>query len=492
MTADFTTEDGTAHAGADYSATTGTLALGAGATTGTIEVSVMGDAAPRSNGTFSVRLQNVAGAALARPRASGAIVRRPRSADLAVGLSCAGTAVAGRTVECTVTVVDGRSTRPSVVVSAELPSGLRNVSNAGDCVTVFPCSFDSLPALQGRSLISTFSVSSSLPAAPVSLAVRAASTARDPGLADNVATASVAVSRVADLAITSTAPPIVEAGQELAYAIAVTNRGPSATTGVVVHHPTTPGLELVSVTGACTALPCNLSAIDLTSRTLTARYRVRPTYSGANPLSSTASTASAEPDPDLSDHFSVASTTITPRSLARDLLWHHQVAGDLYVWFLKDTVTFDGAHLTPSRFSPTRGGRSAASPTSTATAARTCSGTTRQPASSTCGFMTGTVAQRRRVPGLPPVSPTRAGRSVRRRTSTVTATPTFCGTTRRRATCTLWFHGRDGGRRRRLPHPEPLRRHAVADPRGSRLERRRRARPPLGTTRERAISTCGR
>ena len=30
-----------------------------------------------------------------------------------------------------------------------------------------------------------------------------------------------------------------------------------------------------------------------------------------------------------------------------DVLWHHQVTGDLYVWFLDGTVTTSGSYLTP-------------------------------------------------------------------------------------------------------------------------------------------------
>jgi N-acetylneuraminic acid mutarotase len=37
----------------------------------------------------------------------------------------------------------------------------------------------------------------------------------------------------------------------------------------------------------------------------------------------------------------------------QDLLWHHQGAGDLYVWFLNGTVVTGGSYLTPSRFSDT-------------------------------------------------------------------------------------------------------------------------------------------
>ncbi len=36
-----------------------------------------------------------------------------------------------------------------------------------------------------------------------------------------------------------------------------------------------------------------------------------------------------------------------------DILWHHQITGDLYVWFLNGTVTTGGGYLTPSRLADT-------------------------------------------------------------------------------------------------------------------------------------------
>jgi hypothetical protein len=37
-----------------------------------------------------------------------------------------------------------------------------------------------------------------------------------------------------------------------------------------------------------------------------------------------------------------------------DILWHHPVTGDLYVWTLEGTVTVGGRYLTPSRMADTR------------------------------------------------------------------------------------------------------------------------------------------
>ena len=36
------------------------------------------------------------------------------------------------------------------------------------------------------------------------------------------------------------------------------------------------------------------------------------------------------------------------------MLWHHQLSGDLYVWYLDGTVTTSGSYLTPRSFADTR------------------------------------------------------------------------------------------------------------------------------------------
>src|SRR5205085_1415728 len=55
---DFATADGTAHAGTDYQATSGTLLFASGQTTATISVPIIGNTILQSNRTFSVSLSN--------------------------------------------------------------------------------------------------------------------------------------------------------------------------------------------------------------------------------------------------------------------------------------------------------------------------------------------------------------------------------------------------------------------------------------------------
>ena len=97
VTVDYATADGTATAGADYTATLGTLAFAAGETTKTISVPVLDDAHDEGEETLTLTLSNAAGAALADARATGTIANTdPLQAEW---LARFGRTVAGQMVE---------------------------------------------------------------------------------------------------------------------------------------------------------------------------------------------------------------------------------------------------------------------------------------------------------------------------------------------------------------------------------------------------------
>ena len=64
----YATADGTAKAGQDYAAKTGTVTFGPGETTKQIPIAISADTANESDESFSVALSNASGAALAAPR----------------------------------------------------------------------------------------------------------------------------------------------------------------------------------------------------------------------------------------------------------------------------------------------------------------------------------------------------------------------------------------------------------------------------------------
>ena len=73
VTVQYATADGTATAGADYTAVSGTLTFRAGTTTATIEVSILDDGTGEEPETFTVTLRNATGATLSDAAATGTI-----------------------------------------------------------------------------------------------------------------------------------------------------------------------------------------------------------------------------------------------------------------------------------------------------------------------------------------------------------------------------------------------------------------------------------
>ena len=73
VTVDYATADGTATAGADYTATSGTLTFAAGETAKTVSVPVLDDTLNEGSETFSFRLSNATGARIADGEATGTI-----------------------------------------------------------------------------------------------------------------------------------------------------------------------------------------------------------------------------------------------------------------------------------------------------------------------------------------------------------------------------------------------------------------------------------
>ena len=73
VTVDYATADGTATAGADYTATSGTLTFAAGETAKTVSVPVLDDAIDEGSETFTLTLSNATGARIADGEATGTI-----------------------------------------------------------------------------------------------------------------------------------------------------------------------------------------------------------------------------------------------------------------------------------------------------------------------------------------------------------------------------------------------------------------------------------
>jgi uncharacterized repeat protein (TIGR01451 family) len=131
VTVQYATADGSATAGSDYTAASGTLTIPAGSTSGFISIAVKGDTLLEPDETFEVNLSNATNAAIGDAQGGGTIQNDDvASADLAITKTAPpGTYRAGGQVTYTMTVINnGPDAAQSVVVTDNLPPQVDFVS----------------------------------------------------------------------------------------------------------------------------------------------------------------------------------------------------------------------------------------------------------------------------------------------------------------------------------------------------------------------------
>ncbi len=125
------------------------------------------------------------------------------------------------------------------------------------------------------------------------------------------ASVTTPVVSTADLSVSKTGPVSAVAGTNVTYTITVLNAGPGQATAVSLTDPTPPGLTLASVTGACTALPCNLGTLaNDETRTVAVTYAIPVNYSGSDPIVNTATVTTTSEDTVPVNNSASASTAI--------------------------------------------------------------------------------------------------------------------------------------------------------------------------------------
>jgi chitinase len=131
ITVGYTTTNGTATAGTDYTAASGTLTFAAGVTTQTIAVKVAGDTTVEPDETFTVTLTNPTGATLSRATAT-ATIKNDDTAPAQIGPTVAYSVVndwgTGHTANMAVTA--GQTNLSSWTVEFDSPATIVNVWNA--------------------------------------------------------------------------------------------------------------------------------------------------------------------------------------------------------------------------------------------------------------------------------------------------------------------------------------------------------------------------
>jgi ribosomal protein L35AE/L33A len=133
VTVNFATANGTATAGQDYTANTGTVTFAAGTTTRTVTVTVTGDTTVEANETFNVNLSNPVNATIADTQAVGTITNDDGTPTLAINDVTVTEGNSG-TVNAvfTVTLGGGAASQPVTVVF----NTSNNTATAGQDYTV--------------------------------------------------------------------------------------------------------------------------------------------------------------------------------------------------------------------------------------------------------------------------------------------------------------------------------------------------------------------
>ena len=90
MTVAYATSNGTATAGSDYTATSGTLTISAGATSGTFNVPVLADALDEDNETATITLSNATNATISDSTATLTITDDDATPSLSIADVTAG------------------------------------------------------------------------------------------------------------------------------------------------------------------------------------------------------------------------------------------------------------------------------------------------------------------------------------------------------------------------------------------------------------------
>jgi uncharacterized repeat protein (TIGR01451 family) len=236
------------------------------------------------------------------------------SSDLSMVKSAPVNATPGLPVTYSIRVTNnGPSDAKDVVVNDATPTSLVFVTNTGDCLTAFPCSFASIPAGQTKVITATYTVPANYAGAnPISNTASVTSSTPDPKPENSSATAFVPLSGSADLQVTKLAPASVVPGTNASFTITVTNVGPSIARAVKLEDATPVGLTFVSNAGDCTtAFPCDLGDLPVGAiRTITATYAVPATYRTPDPIINVATVTSSTTDPNPNNSSATASSSI--------------------------------------------------------------------------------------------------------------------------------------------------------------------------------------
>jgi ELWxxDGT repeat protein len=148
VSVDYVTQDGTATAGLDYDASSGTLSFGAGQSSKTVAIAILGDALPEGDESFSVLLQNPqGGVGVGSP---GSVVVTIADGESALSFAAPEVAVGEAGKSATLTVRRSGATGGTVTVGYATANGTAHAPGDYTAVTAGTLSFG--PGVTSRTL----------------------------------------------------------------------------------------------------------------------------------------------------------------------------------------------------------------------------------------------------------------------------------------------------------------------------------------------------
>jgi len=243
-------------------------------------------------------------------------------ADLAIAKSAPATATSGTDITYSLTVTNnGPSTSSGGTVTDVLPAQVSFVSAGAGCTNTAGTVSCSVGALT-LSATQTFTIVVHInPAATGPIAntatVTATNSLEDTSAANNAAVATTTAQRVADLAITKSAPDTATSGTNITYHLVVTNNGPSISSGGTVTDVLPAQVSFVSASAGCTntagTVTCNFGTL-VPSSSVSFDIVVHMSVVTTGAVTNTASVRGNDTDTSPANNTAPATTVVSPQT----------------------------------------------------------------------------------------------------------------------------------------------------------------------------------
>jgi uncharacterized repeat protein (TIGR01451 family) len=256
------------------------------------------------------------------------MVSQSPSADLTIVKAATPTAVAGETIDYSLTVYNlGPSDVPAVAVNDTLPVSTTFVSASAGCSETAPgsgvviCNLGGLAAGGSTSLTITVTTDVDIePGTSLENIAAVGSAVFDPNSSNNTATADTSIIGEADLVLEKTGPASATAGNQVTYTIVVTNTGPSVAQTVDVKDDLPDGVTLDSATvtrsggdpALCGGTVCEVGDMALNEVvTIVVVGTVDASVADSTWITNTATVFAVSPDADASNDSDSQATQVS-------------------------------------------------------------------------------------------------------------------------------------------------------------------------------------